>query len=46
MVFECGPLLSREVIQVKVLCATDGSWEWLEGPILGAEIYNGKIFDE
>lgn len=29
----------------KVVCATDSSWEWLEGPIQGAEIYNGEIFD-
>lgn len=29
----------------EVVCATDTSWVWLDGPILGAEIYNGEIFD-
>ncbi|KAI3393081.1 hypothetical protein diail_4752 [Diaporthe ilicicola] len=29
----------------RVACATDISWEWLESPIPGAEIYNGEIFD-
>lgn len=29
----------------QVICVTDNTWDWLQGPILGAEIYNGEIFD-
>jgi alpha-L-rhamnosidase len=29
----------------KVICVTDGSWEYLEGPIIASEIYNGEIID-
>lgn len=37
--------LGQLEVDDQVVCATDSSWEWLEGPILGAEIYNGEIFD-
>lgn len=29
----------------KVTCVTDGSWEYLDGPIITSEIYNGEIID-
>ena len=32
-------------IDGKLVCATDDSWEWLQGPVLNAEIYNGETFD-
>ncbi|PSN71410.1 hypothetical protein BS50DRAFT_282333 [Corynespora cassiicola Philippines] len=28
-----------------VVCTTDSSWEYLDGPVVAAEIYNGEIFD-
>lgn len=37
--------LGQLEVDGKVVCATDSSWEWLQGPILSAEIYNGEIFD-
>ncbi|KAH8812415.1 bacterial alpha-L-rhamnosidase-domain-containing protein [Xylogone sp. PMI_703] len=29
----------------KVVCATDSSWEYLDGPIIDSEIYNGEVID-
>ncbi|KAG6355937.1 hypothetical protein INS49_015321 [Diaporthe citri] len=37
--------LGQLEVDGQVVCATESSWEWLGGPILGAEIYNGEIFD-
>lgn len=37
--------LGQLEVNGNILCATDASWEWLEGPILSAEIYNGEVFD-
>lgn len=37
--------LGQLEVDGQVVCASDSSWEWLGGPILGAEIYNGEIFD-
>ncbi|KAG8630162.1 hypothetical protein KVT40_001781 [Elsinoe batatas] len=27
------------------ICTTDASWDYLDGPVVSAEIYNGEIFD-
>lgn len=37
--------LGQLEVDGKAVCATDNSWGWLGGPILGAEIYNGEIFE-
>lgn len=37
--------LGQLEVDGQVVCASDSSWEWLGGPILGAEIYDGEIFD-
>jgi alpha-L-rhamnosidase len=28
-----------------IVCSTDSTWEYLDGPVIAAEIYNGEIFD-
>ncbi len=28
-----------------MVCSTDTSWEYLSGPVINSEIYNGEIFD-
>lgn len=37
--------LAQVEVDGKLVCATDESWEYLDGPILLSEIYNGEVID-
>ena len=37
--------LAQLEISGSVVCVTDDSWQYLEGPVVAAEIYNGEVFD-
>jgi alpha-L-rhamnosidase len=38
-------ILAQVEVAGEVVCVSDQSWEYLDGPILGAEIYNGEVYD-
>ena len=38
-------LLAQVEVDGKVVSATDNSWQWSYGAIVGAELYNGEIYD-
>ena len=37
--------LAQLEVDGRIVCATNATWEYLDGPIIAAEIYNGEIFD-
>ncbi|KAF1955373.1 hypothetical protein CC80DRAFT_564968 [Byssothecium circinans] len=37
--------LGQVEVAGEAVCITDQTWDWLHGPVLGAEIYNGETFD-
>lgn len=37
--------LGQLEVDGKIICVTDDSWEYLDGPIIASEIYDGEIFD-
>lgn len=37
--------LAQVEVDGRVVCLTDRSWEYLDGPIISSEIYNGEVID-
>ncbi|KAL1959386.1 hypothetical protein VTO42DRAFT_2189 [Malbranchea cinnamomea] len=37
--------LGQIEVNGQIICVTDSSWEYLDGPVVLSEIYNGEIFD-
>ncbi len=42
---DCLGFLCQLEVNGSVVCVTDGSWEYLDSPVVESELYNGEIFD-